>query len=170
MTPEEANSVQIRVKGRWIAVPGVDVNGMKLIARGDWLKTAYVRGEDMAERELENPRLYVNRLRNDAKDVLKADIFAFTQKIPATQPKYPYPMEWDSVAAIHLVSGTPGSKCLAGCGRRSSVVLSSAKHPQYLLENKQIKILRSAQDDSPGDFYRSLLEMELATHSAKERP
>ena len=104
MTPNEANSVQFRVKGRWIAVPSVDVNGKKLIARGGWLKTAFVRGEEMAERELENPELYINKLRSDAKDVLKADIFTFTQKLPATQPKYPYPMEWESVAAIHLVN------------------------------------------------------------------
>jgi hypothetical protein len=27
-------------------------------------------------------------------------------------------------------------------------MLSGAKHPQYLLENKQMQILRSAQDDS----------------------
>jgi hypothetical protein len=41
-------------------------------------------------------------------------------------------------------------------GKRLSVMLSGAKHLQYLPENNQMQILRSAQDDSPGDFFRSL--------------
>jgi len=36
-------------------------------------------------------------------------------------------------------------------------MLSGAKHLQHLPENNQMQILRSAQDDSPGDFFRSLL-------------
>ena len=104
MMPTGENCVEIRVRGRWITVPAVDVNGRKLIATGNWLRTAMVRGEDMMENELENPEVYIKRLKGDANDALKADIFTFTQKLPATRPKYPYPMEWESVAAIHLVS------------------------------------------------------------------
>jgi hypothetical protein len=37
-------------------------------------------------------------------------------------------------------------------------MLSEAKHLQYLLEHKQIQILRSAQDDNRGDLSRSLSE------------
>ena len=44
-----------------------------------------------------------------------------------------------------------------GCGKRPSALLSVAKHLQYLFENKQMQILRSAQDDSPVGFFRSLL-------------
>ena len=35
---------------------------------------------------------------------MKADIFTFSEKIPAAQPKYSCPMEWESVAAIHMVN------------------------------------------------------------------
>ena len=35
-------------------------------------------------------------------------------------------------------------------------MLSGAKHLQYLLHNKQMQILRFAQDDSRGHFFRSL--------------
>ena len=38
-------------------------------------------------------------------------------------------------------------------------MLSAAKHLQYLLKNKQMQILRSAQDDSRGDFFRSVLRL-----------
>jgi len=37
-------------------------------------------------------------------------------------------------------------------------MLSEAKHLQYLLEDKPKQILRSAQDDSPVGFIRSLPE------------
>jgi len=36
-------------------------------------------------------------------------------------------------------------------------MLSEAKHLQYLRENKQMQILRFAQDDSRPDFFRSFL-------------
>ena len=104
MTRKEANSVEVRVRGRWTAVPAVDISGRQVLARGKWLKIAFVRSDEMMENELENPELYIARLKSDAKDVLKADIFTFAQKIPATLPRYPYPIEWESVAAIHLVS------------------------------------------------------------------
>jgi hypothetical protein len=96
------SSVQIRVKGDWVTVPAVDVDGKSLLASGKWLKTAAVRGEGTMEDDLGDPEIYLNKLRGDAKDVLKADIFTFTQKPPETQPKYHYPQEPESVAVIHL--------------------------------------------------------------------
>ncbi len=34
----------------------------------------------------------------------RADVFSFWQRLPDTQPRYPYPMEWDNVAAIKVTS------------------------------------------------------------------
>src|SRR5215472_18068323 len=104
MMPTGDNCVEIRVRGRWITVPAVDVNGKMLFATGKWLRTARVRSEEMMEDELENPEVYIRTLTGDANDALKADIFTFTQKLPATRPKYSYSMEWESVAAIRLLS------------------------------------------------------------------
>ena len=97
-------SVEVRVKGQWVAVPALEVNGDKLTTRGKWLKIAQIRGEEMRERELENPELYLAVLKNDKDQILKADIFSFTQKLPETLPKYAYPLEMESVAAIPLIS------------------------------------------------------------------
>src|SRR5208282_5919852 len=102
--PTSDNRVEMRVKGQWITVPALDVDGKKLFATGKRLRTARVRGEEMMEHELENPELYIDRLKADGKNTLRADIFSFTQKLPGTQPVYSYPMEWESVAAVHLVS------------------------------------------------------------------
>ena len=104
MRPTTGNCVEIRVKGRWVTVPALEVNGEKLIASGKWLRIATVRSEEMMENELRNPELYIGKLRADGSSVLRADIFTFTQKLPGTHPKHPYPVEWDSIAAIHLVS------------------------------------------------------------------
>ena len=82
----------------------MEFNGEKLVAKGKWLRIAQVRGEEMKETELENPELYLAAVKNDPDRILKADIFSFTQKLPATRPKYPYFMEWESVAAIPLSS------------------------------------------------------------------
>ena len=95
--------VEIRIKGRWISVPVLDVDGKKVFARGKWLKIASVRGEEMMESELDNPELFIKSLEIDRGRTLKADIFTFTQKLPSIQPKYPFFMEWESVAAVHLV-------------------------------------------------------------------
>lgn len=104
MTPIAEDHIEVRVKGRWVAVPTLDVNGKKLVVKGKWLKTATVRSEEMMVKELENPEVYVEKLKHEKKRALKADIFTFTQKIPNTQPKYPYPVERESIAAVRLVS------------------------------------------------------------------
>lgn len=101
---ESSRSVVVRIKGQWVAVPVMEVNGDKLIARGKWLKIAQVCSEEMMEKELKDPEIYLAALKNDTDQILKADIFSFTQKLPTTRPKYGYTMEWESVAAISLAS------------------------------------------------------------------
>jgi len=48
-----------------------------------------------------NPEVFIAELK--AKKI-KADYFAFSQKAPETQPKYPYQIVWDNVAIIPLTS------------------------------------------------------------------
>jgi hypothetical protein len=98
------DGVEVRVKGQWVTVPTLDVNGKKLFATGSWLRTARVRSEEMAEQELQNPEIYIQGLKGEGGKPLKADIFTFSQKLPATQPKYSYPFELESMAAIHFTT------------------------------------------------------------------
>lgn len=99
-----SQSVKVRIKGQWVTVPVLEVDGERLIARGKWLKIAHVRGEEMREKDLHDPERYCDALKKDNNRIVRADIFSFTQKLPATKPKYSYYMEWESVAAIPLVS------------------------------------------------------------------
>jgi hypothetical protein len=96
------NTIEVSVKGKWIRVPALEVNGKTLVVKGKWVKAASVHDEEWLETELEDPETCVKRLK--ARDGLPADIFTFAQKLPATQPRYSYPVEWDSIAAVHLTS------------------------------------------------------------------
>ncbi len=98
------NSIEISVKGRWVRVPAFDFNGKTVVVTGSWLKVAAVHDEDWLDSALEDPELCIRRLRDYGSHGLRADIFTFSQKVPATLPQYPYSKEWDSVAAIRLTS------------------------------------------------------------------
>lgn len=100
------NNIEISVRGRWVSVPALDIDGRKIIVRGKWLKTAVVHDEAWQEDEVENPGFLVQKLTEKGSHELRPDIFSFTQKPATTTPKYSYPTEWDSVAAIRLASFT----------------------------------------------------------------
>jgi ribosomal protein S18 acetylase RimI-like enzyme len=148
---ESNHTVEMRVKGRWVTVPAMGVNGDKLVTRGKWLKIARVRGEEMKEEELENPELYLAALKRDTNRILKADIFSFTQKLPATRPNYPYAVEWESIAAINLTSykqwweGLPQeTRKNVRRSQKRGVVIKVTAFDEGLIEG-----LRAVNDDSP---------------------
>jgi Acetyltransferase (GNAT) domain len=146
-----SNTTEVRVKGRWVAVPSLDINGQTLYATGTWLRTAKVRGEEMMEDELSNPCAYIEELKGKGSHTLRADIFTFTQKLPATHPKCPYPFDWESVAAIHLVNfdqwwtSLPQEtrKNVRRSAKRGAVVKTSEFNDQL------IQGIRGVNDDSP---------------------
>lgn len=47
------------------------------------------------------PKDFIDQLR---KAVTRVDLFTFTQKLPETDPKHNYYMEWDNVAALHITN------------------------------------------------------------------
>jgi hypothetical protein len=67
---------EIRVEGRFIR-----------IARLDGEKYSFP----------DDPAVFLADLR---KCRMRIDLFTFLQKLPETQPKYPYPMEWDNLAVL----------------------------------------------------------------------
>lgn len=97
-------NIIISIKGKWFQVPALNVNGKDIILRGEWLKIAFVHAEEWLETEVEDPALCVKALKSERSDGLQADIFTFSQKLPATNRKYSYFMERDSVAAIRVTT------------------------------------------------------------------
>ena len=104
LMPYNSNSIEIYVRGKWVRVPALDVVGMAIIVRGKWLKVAAIHDEEWLETELEDPEVCVKKLKEQGSHGFHADIFTFAHKVPATLPKYRYPLEWDSVAAARTTS------------------------------------------------------------------
>lgn len=96
--------VEVSTKGRWRTVPAVLVEDKALIVAGGWLKRAIVHAEEWLETGVEDPEPYVRALRSQKHGSLRADIFSFSQKLPATEPRHSFPMEWQSVAALRTES------------------------------------------------------------------
>ena len=74
-------------------------NSYDLEVSGKFLKTAKVAEEWYAD--VEDPEKIIKKIK-DSK--IKADIFTFWQRLPDTDPIYPYHMELDFIAALPVVS------------------------------------------------------------------
>lgn len=92
--------LEVSVRGKWVTVPALNVDGNILTITGKWIRVAAVHDEEWLERELADPELYIRTLKKTARPC--SDIFTFTQMLPATKPKYDYPLEWVSVALVHV--------------------------------------------------------------------
>ncbi len=97
-------NIEVAIKGKWLTVPALEINGKDIIVRGKWIRIARVEAEEWLESELEDPQQCVEVLKQRRSGDLRADILSFTQKLPAIRPKYQYPMEWESIAAVRLTS------------------------------------------------------------------
>jgi hypothetical protein len=77
----------------------MEICGKELLIRGRLIRTARLAA-DMYE-FLEDPESALAALRNSG---IRIDLFTFMQRLPETTPQYPYPMEWDNLAAIAVSS------------------------------------------------------------------
>jgi hypothetical protein len=100
----EETTVEANFKGQWRKIPALNINGTTITVAGSWVKTAVVYDEEWLERELQDPETCIQRLKERSVNMLRADVFTFSQKLPATTPKYSYLTELESVAAVPITS------------------------------------------------------------------
>jgi len=94
-------SVEIHVKGQPVQVPATEIEGRVVIATGRLLKVATVRHEELVEGDtIANPESFIAQLK---KSKLKADLLTFTQRVPETEAKYNFHVEWENAAAIPII-------------------------------------------------------------------
>lgn len=92
---------EISLRGKLVKVPAVELSDRTVVTLGKWVRMASVHDEVWLEGDgVSDPVAAVAKI----KGVLPADVFTFAQKIPDTQPKYSYRMDWDNVAAIPLTT------------------------------------------------------------------
>jgi hypothetical protein len=94
---------EIRVKGVTRRVPSIPVGRATIIVTGRWLKLAEVHDEDWLEdRVLPSPEEVIAQVRQHKE--LGADIFTFSQKPDNPMPQFAFYHDWDSIAAIPIIS------------------------------------------------------------------
>lgn len=90
---------EIVVKGSVVKVDALDANGLRLVSSGHRLKIARLKKD--WDDDVRNPEEVVQAIKGSG---LKADIFAFQQRLPDSYPMHKYKMEWESVAALPLTT------------------------------------------------------------------
>src|SRR6185369_10889974 len=99
-TPAERSD--IRIKGKTLSVPAVQIDGRTVVSTGKWLKMAAVREEELVEGPtISDLASFIDQLKQSG---LKADIFTFAQRLPDITPKYSHHIEWDNAAAIPITT------------------------------------------------------------------
>jgi len=89
--------VEIRIRGKDVLVPSVEIDGREIVVTGSLLKVAGFRDEELVQGTLvANPTEYIQRLQSAG---LKADVFCFPQAIDEPTPRFGYPFDLDNVAA-----------------------------------------------------------------------
>ena len=145
------NLMEISIKGDWVQVPMIEVNGQPLVAHGKWLKIASVHDEEWLVDETSSPELCAKTLKNQKRGAVRADIFTFAQKLPNKSPKYDYPMAWESVAAVELTSFKAWWESLPQEARKN--VRSSQKRGVTVdikpFDDNLIKAISDVNNDSP---------------------
>jgi len=94
---------EISVEGSSRKVPSVQIDGRTVIVTGRWLKLASVHDEEWEDGTVvPSPDGFIAKLLKHG--VLGADLFTFTQKPTDPVPHHAYYFDWDSIAAIPVIS------------------------------------------------------------------
>jgi hypothetical protein len=93
-----AERAEIRISGKTLYVPSVEISGRTVVVTGKWIRTAQFKDEEVVEgRSVEDPEGWIAKLKESQ---LRADVFTFAQRPPEITPKYDYHWEWENWAAV----------------------------------------------------------------------
>jgi hypothetical protein len=97
----ENNFVDVSVKGKLRKVPAVQAGGTTIVITGRGIKMARIYDEDWRSDKVEEPDAILLELKRSSN---RPDVFTFAQKLPETQPKFSYHLEWDNFAAVRITT------------------------------------------------------------------
>ncbi len=88
---------EINVKGRMTSFTSVEIDGLKIVTRGKYIRIVELREE--WDQDVSDPEAIAWALKTCG---IRFDLFTFIQRLPQSRPRYGYHMEWDSIAAIPI--------------------------------------------------------------------
>jgi len=93
---------EVSIKGKMTSLPAYRLDDVVVVTKGRFLKVAEVFDEYWLEAAtLPDPLRILQCLRDSRR---KPDLFTFAQRVPDTQPRFDFHMEWDNVAVVPIVS------------------------------------------------------------------
>jgi len=93
---------EISVNGKTLKVPAVSIDRRTVVATGKGLRIARFHEEEWNEdRTITDPDSFLRELKGGP---LRADIFTFAQPLADPQPRHPFHVEWDDVAAVSITT------------------------------------------------------------------
>lgn len=95
----QVKKVNKSIKGKQLLFDGLRIDNKEIIATGKVIRTVCLKEE--WDDDVENPGLIVEELK---KRKFRTDLFTFIQRLPEIEPKYNYFMEWESIAALSVLS------------------------------------------------------------------
>lgn len=96
---ELTETERISVKGKLKLANAKIIYGRKVVVGGKFLKVATI-SDEICDDTIENPELIIDEVRK----LGLADIFTFDQKLPHTEPRFPYYLENDNLAVLKIDS------------------------------------------------------------------
>ena len=77
----------------------IEICGREICISGRFLRIAHLHGDTF--RFVDDPASLVNELRRCA---ARVDLFTFAQRLPETEPKFSYPVEWENAAVLAVTT------------------------------------------------------------------
>lgn len=152
--PTKVFTKQIGVEGRLVTANCIDIDGQTYTLGEGLLRIARLDDEWYAD--VANPALIISGLRADSS--FRPDIFTFWQRLPDTQPRYHFPIEWESVAALRISTFANWWEKQISCKTRNMIRKS---------EKQGVEVKETDYDD---EFVRGMTDIFNETPVRQGRP
>jgi hypothetical protein len=101
-TGKTATQIEVRIAGKTLFLPSVEICGRTVLVKGSWLRIAVVKDEELVEGEvIADPTAFLDEL---SQSPLRADILSFEQKLPDVAVKYSYHVQWENAAIVPITN------------------------------------------------------------------
>lgn len=101
---QNSEKTEIRIRGRNRMVPSAIIQDRDIVVANHWPRIALLKDEEFVERDaFDDASSFFDSLKRSS---IRADLFTFLQRFPEIKPRYNYPMEWDNVASLEVLSHT----------------------------------------------------------------